>query len=335
VKKGNTILIIAIAGAAVLAVYLMWLSASRPRFMELSSMTYEELCKKNGDQWMVMEPWRKGDATGGQVCAGCMIADNHFCTVDEYISYMKGLPSMNEKMMSGMMMHETMTAHGGDKDSTSIHMYNVEFMRNNLASNSIAFKITDMEGQPVSDLEIVHDKIMHVVLVRDDLKYFDHIHPQEINPGVLSVPYEFYAAGKYRIWIDFTIDGMQHIVDFDLDVSNKIEMSQPDRLSGLNVAISTDKLIVDKPAKINFIVNDVDGKPVSITEKFLAANAHMVEIDENLEEFEHTHDEQFDNDNILSFYHKFERSGMHKIWVQFSVKGIDRTAEFVVNVDRG
>lgn len=337
--KINKILVIGIVITVLLIVSLSWFSLSRTaRIVELGNLTFEELCKTNDDMWMVMEPWRKGKEIADQPCAGCMIADNHFCTTEEYIEYLKGLPNFGknqDKTMEQMMMHEAMIAHGRYQNSVDVHMYNVEFLREKLRNSEIVFNIKEIEsGSPVSDIEIVHDKITHIILVRSDLKYFDHIHPQQIAPGFFVVPYEFYAPGKYRIWIDFTIDGMQHIVDFDFDVPNKIEMAQPNRLSGLSVAISTDKLIVGKPAKIDFIVNDVDGKPVSITEKFLAANAHMIEIDESLEEFGHTHDEQFDNDNILSFYQEFQKSGMHKIWVQFSVNGIDRTAEFVVDVDR-
>ena len=75
-------------------------------------------------------------------------------------------------------------------------------------------------------MDIVHDKIMHVVLVRDDLKHFEHVHPEAAGQGVFSVPFNFTASGTYRIWIDFTIDGMQHIVDFDINILGNSEAEE-------------------------------------------------------------------------------------------------------------
>ena len=333
-KKNSKILIIVVGIIAALSVGLLWLSASRPKIMELGSLSYAELCKKNGDQWMVMEPWIKGKAIGGQACAGCMIADSHFCTAEEYISYMEGLPMMAGMMENGMMHgmeYEAMTAHGGNEDSVDIHMYTVKFLRNKL-ENSLDFEIMDMLGKPVSDLEVVHDKIMHVVLVRDDLKYFDHIHPKQIADGAFNVPYEFYSPGNYRVWVDFTIGGMQHIVDFDFNIAKGSGNSPDYSMDDINVKLNPINTYAGKTAKIGFTVNYKDGRPAKIQEKFLAANAHLIAIDETLDEFGHAHDEKFDGDNDLSFTYKFAKTGRHKLWLQFSLDKVTRTAEFEIDV---
>lgn len=320
-------------------IFAVILAAKKSRLTDMTNLTYEQLCNKNDDQWMVMEPWKDGKRISDTACAGCMIGGNHFCTAEEYIAYVKNLPTIGVQETTAMeemdrtMMHQAMTAHGGSRNSADIHLYDVEFLRNKLLQNEIAFNITEIaSGNPVSGLEIVHDKIIHLILVRDDLEYFDHIHPQQTSPGIYSVPYEFYATGTYRLWADFTIDGMQHIVDFDANVSTNRTSEEPDRLYRLDVAINSSNFKTDDISKIDFTVTD-GGRPARITERFLAANAHMIIIDESLDEFGHAHDEQFDNDNILSFEHMFARTGLHKLWVQFSVNGTERTAEFVVNVN--
>ncbi len=328
------IILVAVIGLGIL------IAASKPRSTDIRGLTYEQLCKKNGDQWMVMEPWIGGKKVSDNPCDGCMIADNHFCTPEEYVGYVKNLPTFvvqetTDEAMSRAMIHEAMTAHVGYENSTNIHTYKVGFIRPEseaLKEATLTFTINELDsGNPVSNIEIAHDKIMHVVLVRNDLKYFDHIHTQQANPGIFSVPYVFSAPGSYRVWIDFTINGMQHIVDFDLNVSGSPK-SEPERLYGINVMMNlSDAITIGEASKISFIVTE-SGNPVAIIEKFLAANAHMIVIDEGLEEFGHAHDEQFDRDNILAFEHNFIKSGLHKIWVQFSVNGTDRTAEFAVNV---
>lgn len=64
----------------------------KPHSTDIAGLTYEELCKKNGDQWMEMEPTVNNKKVSSDTCFGCMIADSHFCTSDEYIQYIKNLP---------------------------------------------------------------------------------------------------------------------------------------------------------------------------------------------------------------------------------------------------
>ena len=193
---------------------------------------------------------------------------------------------------------------------------------------TLTFMLTK-EEKPLTDLQIMHDKLMHVVLVRKDLKHFDHIHPEQRLPGVFVAPHTFAASGDYRIWSDFTFDNMQHIVDFDLSITGTSESAETDRRGGLNIAMNSPPRIEQgKPATFTFIVANADGNAVPLTEKFLAAAGHMIAIDETLGEFEHAHDEAMDNDNKLSFAYTPQESGTHKAWVQFTLNGTTRTAGF-------
>lgn len=64
------------------------------RTTELGIFTFEELCRKNGDQWMEMKSMKNGKEIEGKMCYGCMIADNHFCIIEEYVYYVKNLPTI-------------------------------------------------------------------------------------------------------------------------------------------------------------------------------------------------------------------------------------------------
>ena len=77
-----------------LIILILWVSVFRePRSTELENLTFEELCKTNNDMWMEMEPAIKGEKLSNEMCFGCMIADSHFCSADEYTDYVKNLPS--------------------------------------------------------------------------------------------------------------------------------------------------------------------------------------------------------------------------------------------------
>jgi len=195
--------------------------------------------------------------------------------------------------------------------------------------------ILTKEDEPMADLQVMHDKLMHVVLVRNGLKHFDHIHPEQTAPGVFVIPYTFAAAGAYRIWVDFTFDNMQHIVDFDINVAGELEGKEQDKLYGLKVEMSKpEQMIQGKPVTFGFAITDEDGKAVPVTEKFLAADGHMIVIDQTRDEFEHAHDETGDKDNTLSFSYTPEKPGKHKAWVQFKIEGQDRAASFEFEVQK-
>lgn len=236
-----------------------------------------------------------------------------------------------------MMNHIAMEAHGGEGESVGIHMYRVHFERPKEAAGEqtkLKFKITELYSEKaIENFEIVHEKIMHVVLVRDDLRYFDHIHPEVPSPGIFEIPYKFLAPGKYRVWVAFIVDGMGHLVDFDFEVKGEKTEAEPDNLKGIKVQMEPiPEITATKEYDLKFTVLDSENKPINIDQRFLAATAHLIDIDQSLEEFVHNHDENFDKDNLISFTHNFKKAGKHKLWVQFLVAGQKKTAPFEVEV---
>ncbi len=300
-----------------------------------SDAEFKAMCQNANYEWMYMKPTKDGKIIKeAESCWGCMTEGiEHICDMEKF-EEMTG--NMENNMHS--MQHTAMTTYAGTRSSVDVHMYKVGFIRPDLQPGKEAmlkFTINELQSRkPVSDLDIIHDKIMHIIIVREDLKHFEHIHPQASGQGVYSVLFNFTASGFYRIWIDFTIEGMQHIVDFDINVPGNVESEEKDMLNGLKVNfISPKEIIAGKEIELKFQIFDKSNKPVPITEKFLAADAHLIAIDETLEEFNHNHDENFDMDNKMIFGHIFTKSGKYRLWVQFSVEGQTRTASFEVMVE--
>ena len=84
---------ILVIGIVIIIALGILVALRKPRSTDITGLTFEQLCTKNGDQWMTMEPWQGRKKISSQECAGCMIADNHFCAAEEYIDYVKTLPS--------------------------------------------------------------------------------------------------------------------------------------------------------------------------------------------------------------------------------------------------
>ena len=248
-------------------------------------------------------------------------------------SFLTNVTDMHKEYMK---MYNATRVHINDKNFADIDNFKIEIIKTNFEAGiwtQIKFNITNVKTKKgISDFDINHKKILHLIMIRDDLHRFDHLHPDQIEPGLFSLPYLFRAPGRYREWIEFSINNTDYIVDFDVNVTGNKSYIDARYEDDVNVRFTInipDNIEVNKTYVINFTVTNVtDNKPFFITEKYLGASAHMIEIDETLEEFEHIYDENFDKDNIISFTHVFKKQGAHKMWIQLSVHDIPRTVYF-------
>jgi hypothetical protein len=84
------------------------------------------------------------------------------------------------------------------------------------------FQVRDRDGTPVTRFATVHDKRMHLVVVRRDLSGYQHLHPTMASDGTWSVPLALSVAGSWRAYADFSaLDaaGQQVSVTLGVDLS--------------------------------------------------------------------------------------------------------------------
>ena len=78
----------------------------------------------------------------------------------------------------------------------------------------LIFTVKDKQGATVKDLQIVHEKPMHVLVVSSDLAEFYHIHPeQQPSDGNYRVQHVFPNGGDYKIYTDFTPKEAAQVVE--------------------------------------------------------------------------------------------------------------------------
>ena len=74
----------------------------------------------------------------------------------------------------------------------------------------LKFHLTDANGEPFTDLLVHHARVLHVLLVGENLQIVGHIHPEDFNPrnvmeerkGIYTVQWSFPEAGRYIIALD-------------------------------------------------------------------------------------------------------------------------------------
>lgn len=160
----------------------------------------------------------------------------------------------------------------------------------------LAFSVLDGSGKPVRDLDIVHEMPMHLIVVSEDLSYFDHIHPMPQPDGSLVVETAFPAAGKYKLYSDYTPKGGGNQVG-QIEVTVSGTPREPSRptpdtrmtkdFDGLRVTFQTDKpLRANDAVMLRFDLADArTGKPVTDLQPYLGAMGHFVVISQNTDEY--------------------------------------------------
>ena len=167
-------------------------------------------------------------------------------------------------------------------------------------SATLAFTVKDPKGVVLKDLQIVHEKPMHLLIVSKDLAEFYHVHPEPTADGSYRVQHTFPNGGDYKLYADFTPANAKQIVErIDLNVSGaerpKVALVADTRfeksVDGLKVTMKpSEKIQAGQELMLDFAAFDAaTGKPATDLQNYLGELAHFVIISEDMVDFVHAH----------------------------------------------
>src|SRR5262249_4447407 len=86
---------------------------------------------------------------------------------------------------------------------------------------ALHFRLTDMAGAPITDLEPFLGAPAHVLVVRNDLQESVHAHPEERATAgpVVTVDPLLPSSGVYKLWAQFQRQGKVTTVSFVFEVA--------------------------------------------------------------------------------------------------------------------
>jgi Cu+-exporting ATPase len=229
-------------------------------------------------------------------------------------------------------------------------------------ATSLRIEVKDDEGRLVSDLPLVHEKPIHLIIVSSDLAIFEHIHPELQSDGSYSIEHTFNEGGRYQVYADYTPKGSAQIVDqFELQI--KGEKTQAHSLiaesfpvhkisGGVHVTMSAGRALRSgEETMLEFeLIDPETKKPLTDLQPYLGAKAHFVIISDDLSAFLHAHPVELGvashQDGAASGDHKhedakssklgahttFPKPGLYKVWAQFQRDGEVITVPFVIKV---
>lgn len=153
----------------------------------------------------------------------------------------------------------------------------------------------------VKDFEVVHERLLHLVMTTQDMAWFEHQHPVRGVDGLFRLTWTFPRPGKYRLYADFTpSDGDNQVKPLALTVGGGPSRSVPlvpDRtrvktVGDLRIELRVrpgGPLRMEKAALLTYRIRDRRGRPVRDMQPFIGAMGHLLAISQNGKDVVHTH----------------------------------------------
>lgn len=195
------------------------------------------------------------------------------------------------------------------------------------------------------ELEVDHTKKIHLIIVNDDLSWFDHLHPAELTDGTYRVLEKFPEPGAYILFADFKPSGGEPKVErLSLEVKGdapEAKVYEADRLSsdagdGFTAVLTPEggQFLTGQPAHIEGkILRNGKELDVNTLEDYLGAKAHMVIIGLTDKNYLHVHPGV--EGSVFDLQTTFEKPGVYRGWLQFQSANKVYTSDFVFNVRQG
>ncbi len=189
---------------------------------------------------------------------------------------------------------------------------------------TLTFRIVDEHGATLRDFETEQARRMHLIVVRRDLRRFQHLHPVHDASGAWSTALTLPDAGVYHAFADFRSGGERHTLGVDLFARGRFEPlalpppSTTARVDGYDVALR------DDGSRLRFSVGR-GGKPRTDLQPYLGARGHLVVLRAGDLAYEHVHPV---SKNELAFATDHLQPGRYRLFLQFRHADRVHTAAF-------
>ncbi len=192
----------------------------------------------------------------------------------------------------------------------------------------LTFRIVDARGATLRDFETEQARRMHLIVVRRDLRRFQHLHPPQDATGAWTTPLTLPDAGVYHAFADFQTRGARHALGVDLFAAGRFEpLPLPPPASTASVDGYDVRLEVhgtgDDP-ELRFAVSR-DGAPVDDLQPYLGARGHLVMLRAGDLAYEHVHPL---TTGTLAFATDDFEPGRYRLFLQFRHENTVHTAAF-------
>ncbi len=200
-------------------------------------------------------------------------------------------------------------------------------------------RIIDKRGIPVTKFQVDQTKLMHLIVVRNDLTNYQHLHPTLGRGGVFTIDLRLPRPGSYRAIADFTTDGRRYALgvaaqapgaDTQLPLPAEAMTATSD---GFSIMTTHGKPKAKAETKLDFAITR-NGKPVTMLLPYLGAYGHLVALRKSDIAYSHVHPtSEHRSKGSISFIADFPTRGPYRLFLQFRTATGVHTAPFTVNIN--
>jgi hypothetical protein len=207
----------------------------------------------------------------------------------------------------------------------------------------LVLQIQEENGTPIRQFEPLHEKLVHLIIVREGLDEFAHVHPEVDASGMITIEFAFPKSGHYRLFADHQPKGKPAgLAAGELVVAGDDKPAVglvPNTSDTVEVGQIKAHIVVkpgDHETLVRFHLVDASGQAVADLEPYLGAMGHLVIVSSDGREYVHAHplsDAKTAPDGAVEFAAHFPKPGIYKAWAQFQRGGSVLTVPYVMKVD--
>lgn len=199
--------------------------------------------------------------------------------------------------------------------------------------SNIKIFLKDKAGNSIDELEVNHEKELHLIIVDEQLQKYYHVHPARTGEGEFTIE-NILPDGFYKAFIDikpnnfaYKVEPVPFIVGNPSAATHVHELVPDTNFSktvdGETVTLNVSSFKAGEPVTFSFDLDKTNLTP------YLGAMGHVVILDEYGKEFLHVHPS---NENEPIFETSFDKPGIYKIWAEFKQNGTVRAFPFVIEI---
>ena len=191
-------------------------------------------------------------------------------------------------------------------------------------ADRLTFRIVDAHGATLRDFETEQARRMHLIVVRRDLRRFQHLHPAQDASGAWTTALTLPDAGVYHAFADFQTGGERTTLGVDLFAGGRFEPLALPAPSHVAATGGYDVALRDDGGTLRFTVGR-GGEVVTDLQPYLGARGHLVVLRAGDLAYEHVHPVDADG---LTFATDDLQPGRYRLFLQFRHADRVHTAAF-------
>ena len=239
--------------------------------------------------------------------------------------------------------HEGHGAHGAPAAPSELKLVTMPVMPAAGQATDLSLQILGPDQKPVTKFDILHEKLAHLIIVREGLDEFAHVHPDVSDDGTLHIEHKFGKGGPYRLFVDYQpAGGASSLAMGRLSVTGDdspaaaLAPNAGTPVADGDLEARVEVTPMTEGTTIRFKITGADGKAIGDLQPYLGAMGHLVVIKSGTLDYVHAHpvgESKTAPDGVVEFEAHLPTAGIYKAWGQFRHNERVLTFPVVLQID--